>query len=574
MSYLKEYEKWLNSDTVDKQTNNELLSIKKDENEIKSRFSCMLQFGTAGLRGILGAGLNRMNIYTVRYATQGLANLISENGEIAKKRGVVIAYDCRIMSREFSEEVSCVLAANGIKSYLFDELRPTPELSFAIRQLNCIAGVNITASHNPKQYNGYKAYWEDGAQLSPENAKVVLDEIVKADIFDDVKTVSFETALKDGFVTEIGQEIDELFLDKVLEQSINSQFVKDLGDNFKVVYTPFHGTGYKLVPEILKRIGLKKLYTVESQMLPDGNFPTVKSPNPEEKEGFLLAIELAKKENIDIILATDPDADRVGLVGKNSSGEYIVFSGNQIGVILLNYIITARKENNSLPKNACVIKTIVTSELATEICKQNGISIVNVLTGFKFIGEKIKEWEKTDEHSFIFGYEESYGYLSGTYARDKDAVFASMLLTEAAAYYQSKGMTLYDALMSIYDKYGYFKEKTISITMDGLDGLEKTKKLMSTLREEIACKIDGVNVKFFKDYKSGIVTELSNGNKSETNLPVSDVIYYELEEKSVIVVRPSGTEPKVKVYLMVSGINFEECEIKISNFEKHFKDLL
>lgn len=571
MSCQKEYLKWLESGYVDADSKAELEAIKGNEDEIKSRFISMLEFGTGGLRGILGVGLNRMNIYTVRYATQGLANLIIKQGGNAKERGVSVAHDSRIMSPEFAIEVACVLAANGIKAFVFDELRPTPELSFSVRELGCIAGVNVTASHNPKQYNGYKVYWEDGAQIALEQAEIVYDEIMKSDVFADVKTMPIDEAVAKGLVTYIGKEIDEKFLGNALAQVLNPDEVKKAADSLKIVYTPFHGAGYRLVPEVLKRLGIKNVFTVKEQMVLDGNFPTVKSPNPEEKEGFTLAIEIAKKEGIDLIFGTDPDADRVGLVVKNSDGEYIVFNGNQIGAVLLDYVIKARIENNKMPKNACVVKTIVTSEIAKAICKKNNVSIVDVLTGFKFIGEKIKEWETSKEYEFIFGYEESYGYLVGTYARDKDAVVSSMLIAEAAAYYHNRGMTLYDALIAIYEKYGNYLEKTISITMEGLDGIEKTKNMMKKLRTDIHKELAGIKVVHFRDYLSGEITNLTTKVKSSTLLPKSDVVYYELEDKSAIVVRPSGTEPKVKIYFLISGESYEICKQKTESLENFIK---
>ena len=557
MSYLDMYNKWLNSPKVDDKTKAELKSI-KDEEEIKSRFIAMLSFGTAGLRGILGAGLNRMNIYTVRYATQGLAALIRLEGEEAMKRGVVVAYDTRIMSAEFAREVCEVLAANGINAYLFDGPRPTPELSYAVRELNCIAGVNITASHNPKEYNGYKAYWSDGAQLSPEQAEIVANEIKNLDIFDDIK-LSSDTSDSPN-IKILGEEFDEKYINVVLNQRINPDVIKN-NANINIIYTPFHGAGHRLVPDVLKRAGFTNITCVKEQMVLDGNFPTVKSPNPENKEGFTLAIELAKKTGSDLIIGTDPDADRLGIVVKNKDNEYIPITGNQTGVILLDYIIKMRRAKNNLPENACVIKTIVTSEMAAEICRRNNVSIENVLTGFKFIGEKMEQFKQTRSNTFIFGYEESYGYLVGDYARDKDGVVASLLIAEAAAYYREQEKTLYDALQDLYREYGCFYENTVNIYMEGLDGIEKTAKLMTSLRENRADSLGGLKVIEFKDFLKGIM-----------NLPKSNVVYFTLEDKSVLVVRPSGTEPKVKIYIMTNADNSDSAKAKAESIEKSFRD--
>ena len=561
--YMTEYEKWLNSDVVDQTTKNELLSLKGNEKELEYRFSKNLEFGTGGLRGLLGAGTNMMNIYTVRYATQGLSTLIQKEGKEALTRGVAIAFDSRHFSSEFAKEVACVLAANGVHSYLFDELRPTPELSFAVRELNCVAGVNITASHNPKEYNGYKAYWEDGAQIAPEQADIVIDTILNSDIFDDVRTISFDDAVKGGFVKILGKDFDDKYLAKVLEQTVNPDIIKKESADFKIIYTPFHGAGYRLVPKALEAIGVKNLITVPEQMVIDGSFPTVKSPNPEEREGFNLATELAKKNGVDLILGTDPDADRVGVVIRNSEGEYIALSGNQIGALILNYIITAREKNGTMPENPCVIKTIVTSEIAAEICRRHNVSITDVFTGFKFIGEKILLWEKTKEHTFLFGYEESFGYLAGTYCRDKDAVFASVILTEAAAYYKSVGKTLFDALNDIYKEYGYYVEKTVSIVMPGLDGLEKMKDLMSALRKNHFSEIAGIEAVSFRDYSLKEITNLKTGEKTSTGMGSSNVLFYKLSDDTSVVVRPSGTEPKIKIYYMTSGESPENAQNKL-----------
>lgn len=571
MSCLIEYQRWLAATKGDLQTQRELVEIASNPQEIEGRFSSMLEFGTAGLRGILGVGLNRMNIYTVRHATQGLANLIVSNGEGAKKRGVAIAHDCRNMSREFALEAAGVLAAAGISSYVFDALRPTPELSFAVREFNCIAGINITASHNPKEYNGYKVYWEGGAQIGPEQADIVIKEIRENDIFSDVFFIPLKKAEERGFVKYIGAEIDEKFLNKVLEQSICRDAVQTVSESFKIIYTPFHGTGYKLVPEVLRRLGFKHILPVPEQMVIDGNFPTVKSPNPEDKEGFALAIELAKRVNSDLIIGTDPDADRMGIIVRDDKGEYVSLTGNQVGVLLADYIITARKEKSKLPADAAIITSIVSTQMTKAVCKDNNVKFFEVLTGFKFVGEKIRELEQTGEATFIFAFEESYGYLAGTYARDKDAVVASMLISEAAAFYKCKGMTLYKALQSLFEKYGFFSEKTINIKMDGYDALERMKKLMEKLRSELPSEIGGVSVVASRDYLKGIRTLHSTGEKTPTGQSKSNVLFYEMADGSSIIVRPSGTEPKVKLYLLVRSESKKQAEELINNYEQSLK---
>lgn len=574
MDWMKEYERWLKSPLITDSYRRELEALSGNESEIEARFGSLLEFGTAGLRGILGAGLSRMNIYTVRQATQGLANLIVSEGREAVNRGVAIAYDCRHMSKEFALEAASVLAAAGIRSFVFDELRPTPELSFTIRELNCIAGINITASHNPKEYNGYKVYWEDGAQLSPTNADKVLKEIRKSDIFDDVKTMPLKDAEDKGLVTYIGKEIDEKYLSKVLEQSVGGDEVKRAGKNFKIVYTPFHGAGYKLVPEVLHRLGFQNIICVPEQMICDGDFPTVKSPNPEDKEGFAIAIELAKKENVDLIIGTDPDSDRVGIVIRNRNGEYVSLTGNQVGVLLTDYIIAARRQNGTLPDNAAVVTSIVSTRMTEEICRQNNVKLFNVLTGFKFFGEKIKEFESSGSNTYIFGFEESYGYLAGTYARDKDAVVASMLIAEMAVWYKNRNMTLYDAIDALYRKYGYYAERTVSLKITGSNAQERMKNMMAALREEAPREINGVKVTAVRDYLSGERVVLTTGEKTSTGLASSNVIYYELEDGNYVVVRPSGTEPKVKLYFLISGKDSNETARLLDSYEDAMRKLL
>lgn len=555
------YSAWLNSELVDDATKAELRAIADNEKEQESRFYQYLTFGTAGLRGVLGAGTNRMNIYTVRHATQGLANFIRNTGEDACKRGVVVGYDSRHMSTEFARESCCVLAANGIRAYLFDELRPTPEISYAVRELNCIAGINITASHNPKEYNGYKVYWEDGAQLAPEQADAVYAEIMATDIFKDVKVLPYEKV--GSLVTVLDRNFDERYIACVLDQIIDRDLIKAQSDSLTIVYTPLHGTGYRLVPEVLKRAGFRNITTVAEQMVLDGDFPTVKSPNPENKEAFTDAIRLARELNSDLIIGTDPDADRIGLVVRDTDGEYKTLTGNQTGALLLHYIITAKRHLGILPENACAIKSIVSTELAARICEQENVTLMNVLTGFKFIGEKIKEFEATGSHSYIYGFEESYGCLVGTYARDKDAVSASLLVAEVAAYYATKGMTLLQALDAIYRQYGYHKEQNIILSMSGMDGIEKTRNLMQYLRTNIAQEIGGIAVKEYRDYMAGV-----------PGFPKSDVVYYALADNTVLVVRPSGTEPKVRVYIMVSADSQEAVTEKYAKIEAAFTAFL
>lgn len=570
MDYIKEYQKWMDSEKVDLDTKSELAAIKDNDEGIKSRFYQNLEFGTAGLRGILGAGTNRMNIYVIRNATQGIANLIKSNGEDAMKKGVVIGYDCRNMSKEFADETAKVLAANGIRAYLFDALRPTPEISFAIRELGAISGINITASHNPKEYNGYKVYWDDGAQLPPDHADVVYGYMQKLDIFNDIKVMDFDKAVSDGLIVYIGSEIDEKYINCVLESAINTDVIKKVSKDLKIIYTPFHGTGYKLVPEVLNRLGFENVSFVEEQMVTDGNFPTVKSPNPENKEGFELAIKKAKEQGSDIIIGTDPDADRVAVVVKNKDGEYVVITGNQAGALLLDYIIRARREKGTLPENACAVKTIVSTEMATKIARANGVEIMNVLTGFKFIGEKIKEFEETGSHTYILGFEESIGYLIGTHARDKDAIVASMMLAEMAAYYKNKGITLYEALLDLYDKYGWYLEKTENMYFGGIDGTEKMRALMEKFRNELPESIGGLKVAEFRDYQKDMCKNIETGEITSTNLPKSNVLYYKTADDSVAVIRPSGTEPKIKLYIMVNGNDKQSCLEKIENIKNDF----
>ena len=550
--YMDEYRYWLESDAVDEATKEELRALEGNEAEIEGRFKAMMSFGTAGLRSTMGAGIALMNVYTVRYATQGFANLIiKEGGHIGgdskEGHGVAIAHDCRNNARLFAEEAAAVLAANGIKSFIFDELRPTPELSYAVRECGAIAGINITASHNPKEYNGYKAYWADGAQLGPEHADVVSAEIAKVDIFKDVKTMDYKEALDNGLVEVLGSEMDEKYLEQVMSTSITDKYIKEVGKDLKIVYSPFHGAGYKLVPEILKRQGYGAIITVDEQMVVDGNFTTLKSPNPENTEGFELAVEYAKKNDADFVIGTDPDSDRCGAVVRTGA-EYKVLSGNQIACLMLDYIIRMRKETGTMPSKPFACKSIVSTVMANKICEENDVEMIEVLTGFKFIGEKIKELDEGGDMNFIFGFEESIGFLGGTYCRDKDAVFAAMMLAEIACYYKAQGMSMYDALLGMYERYGYFIEKTESTVFEGFDSAEKREAVMSRIRENAPSEI-GLKVENIKDYQAGV-----------PGFTKSNVLFYDLEDGCAVAVRPSGTEPKVKTYMMVQGSTEEKAE--------------
>lgn len=562
--YQSNYEKWLNSSALTNAEKDELRQIANDEKEKKHLFSHGLSFGTGGLRGVMKVGFNAMNRHTVAHATQGLASLIQQENRAAD--GVVIAYDCRNNSPLFAQTAACVLAANDIHVYLFDSLRPTPELSFALRELKCVAGINITASHNPKQYNGYKAYWEDGAQLAPEQADVVSSAINELDIFDDIQTMDYQTAIDSGKITLIGAEIDEKYLNAVQEQAVNPRAVAEVADSLKIVYTPLHGTGYKLVPTIMERIGLKHLYTVEEQMVISGDFPTVAKPNPEYPDVFELGIQLADRVGSDLIIATDPDADRAGVMARTSDGSFRTITGNQMGALLLDYIITAYKETNTMPEEPYAVKSIVSTEMATRICRENGVQMFNVLTGFKFIGEVIKNHEAEGHGTFLFGFEESYGYLKGTYTRDKDAVNASMLICEMTAYYKKKGMTLADALNALFAKYGYCYEKTGELYMEGVDGAEKMAALMNGLRQNPPQKFGDYSIALVGDYLAQTITK--DGKSESTGLPASNVLYYELENGDVIVVRPSGTEPKVKFYYLLVAKDQADAETKLELYRQ------
>ncbi len=563
------YDFWRSSDYFDSDTKKELEQIRDNPAEIEERFYRDLEFGTGGLRGIIGAGTNRMNIYTVRKASQGLANYLNKNSKDAGKRGIAIAYDSRHMSPQFAAEAAGIFNANGIKAYLFDELRPTPELSFAVRHLKAAAGIVVTASHNPKQYNGYKVYGEDGGQLPLDGSEAVFGEIEGIADITSVKPMPEEEAVKTGLLVKIGKEVDEAYINSLKTLAVDPSAVMKAADTMKIVYTPLHGSGNKPVRRILKETGFKNVLVVPEQELPDPEFSTVKSPNPEEKDAFKLAIELAEKEDVDLIIGTDPDSDRIGVVVRSSSGEYMVLTGNQTGCLLLEYILSQKKANGSLPANGFAVKTIVTSELARKIAAYYDIELMEVLTGFKFIGEKIKELDETGKKKYLFGFEESYGYLAGTFARDKDAVVASMLIGEMAAWYRNRGMSLYEGLLELFEKYGYFIEGITSFTLEGKEGVEKISSAMDSLRSSKATSFSGCKVKAVRDYEQKEVTEILTGRKKPLELPISNVLYYELSDGSWFCIRPSGTEPKIKIYYGVSESSMEKSRDKLEKIKEN-----
>ena len=562
MDYKKEYEKWCTDSYFDDETRNELLAIKDDDKEIKDRFYRRLEFGTGGLRGVIGAGTNRMNIYTVRQATQGLANyIISQDGQA---KGVAIAFDSRIMSPEFAKEAAACLSANGIKVYLFESLRPTPELSFSVRRIGCIAGIVITASHNPREYNGYKVYWEDGAQITPPHDKNILGEVALVEDFEQMKTMSYEQAVSEGFIKIIGKEIDDEYIAQLKKQNIHPEVITKAAKDIKIVYTPLHGTGNIPVRRVLKELGFENVYVVEKQEKPDGSFPTVAYPNPEDEKAWTLALELAKEKDADIVLATDPDADRLGVYAKDKkTGEYVSFTGNMSGALIAEYILREKKDKGELPKNAAIVETIVTTDMLKAIAKDYNVKLIEVLTGFKFIGEQIKLFEQNNSYEYIFGMEESYGCLAGTYARDKDACVAVMMLCEVAAYYKLKGMTLCDAMQDMYEKYGYYKEGLSTITKKGMDGIAQIENMMREKRENPIQTIGGFKVLKMRDYLIDEVKDMVTGEKSSTGLPKSNVLYYELENNAWCCVRPSGTEPKIKFYYGVKGEDISDAVKKL-----------
>ena len=567
MSYKDTYNDWLQNPYFDETTKEELRAIADDEKEIEDRFYRQLEFGTGGLRGVIGAGTNRMNIYTVRQATQGLANyIISQNGQ---EKGVAIAYDSRIMSPEFATEAALCLNANGIKTYRFTSLRPTPELSFAVRKLGCIAGIVVTASHNPREYNGYKVYWEDGAQITPPHDKNILAQVAKVTSFDLVKTMEKADAVAAGLYQEIDTEIDEAYMEELKKQSIHPEVISEMAKDFTIVYTPLHGTGNIPVRRVLKELGFEKVYVVPEQEKPNGTFPTVAYPNPESPKAFELALALAKKVDADIVLATDPDADRLGVYCKDTkSGNYVSFTGNMSGMLIAEYILKERTATGTMPENPALVETIVTTDMAKVIAQAYGVHLIEVLTGFKYIGEQIRLFEENHTYNYVFGLEESYGCLAGTYARDKDACVAVMMLCEVASWYKKQGKTLWDAMLAMYEKYGYFKEGLETITLKGMDGAQQIQQMMAEAREHLPQQIGDAKVLAVRDYKTDIRYDMTDGSKSATGLPTSNVLYYELEDHSWCCVRPSGTEPKIKFYFGVKGTSLSDAEAKLDGLQK------
>lgn len=572
MDYKEVYQEWLENPYFDENTKAELKSIAGDENEIKERFYMDLEFGTAGLRGVIGAGTNRMNIYVVRKTTQGLANYILSVGKGAQ--GVAIAYDSRNMSPEFAQEAALCLAANGIKAYIFESLRPTPELSFAVRKLGCAAGINITASHNPPEYNGYKVYWEDGAQITPPHDTGIMGEVKKVTDFNRVKTMDKDEAAAAGLYEVIGQAIDDAYMEELKKQVLHMDAIQAESKNLKIVYTPLHGTGNIPARRILKELGFENVYVVKEQELPDGNFPTVSYPNPEAEEAFELGLKLAKEVDADLVLATDPDADRLGVRVKDKDGVYHDLTGNMSGCLLANYEISQKKALFGLPEDGALIKTIVTTNLADAIAKGYGIRLIEVLTGFKFIGQQILGFENSKKGTYLFGFEESYGCLIGTYARDKDAIVATMALCEAAAYYKTQGKTLWDAMIDLYEEYGYYKDSIQSVTLKGIEGLQKIQEIMNSLRQNPPAEFAGHKVTAVRDYKADTITDVATGAVKPTGLPNSNVLYYELTDDAWVCVRPSGTEPKVKFYYGVKGTSLADADEKSDIMGKAVLDMV
>ena len=573
LDYKREYERWLASDALNADEKAELQAIAGDEKEIESRFYGPLEFGTAGLRGTMKVGLHQMNVHVIRWATQGFADVIAAEGDEAKQKGVAICMDCRVNSMAFARAAAEVCAANGIRVRIFESLRPTPELSFAVRYYGCQAGINVTASHNPKEYNGYKVYWADGAQLPPQHAAAIAARLEQIDIFTGVKRMAFDDAVKAGLITLLGEETDKMFMSNVMAMINDRASVAQVADSFKVVYTPFHGCGWKLVPQALRDLGVKHLHCVPEQMVLDGSFPTVVSPNPENPEGFYLAIELADTVGADFILGTDPDSDRVGIMVRGADGKFIAVTGNQTGVLLLDYLIGAMRRAGKMPENPYFLKTIVTTEMARKVAESNDVTCCDTFTGFKFMAEKKNALEAAGEGHVIMSYEESYGYMLGDYVRDKDAVTASLLITEMAAWYAAKGMTLYDALQALYKKYGWYGEKTHNLVMPGLDGLEKMAALMRRLRTAPPANIAGVDVVVRKDYQDGTATDCAAGKVSRMELSGSNVLRFELADGTTILVRPSGTEPKIKVYILTKGVDAAERDANIEKYSAWVKTL-
>lgn len=566
MSYQAQYERWLHSPALSQPEKDELAALSHNAGEIEDRFFSLLQFGTAGLRGVMGVGLRRMNVHVIRHATQAFANVILAEGKAFAAQGVAICYDCRVHSQEFARAAAEVMAGNGIPVRLFEAMRPTPELSFAVREYGCAAGLNVTASHNPPEYNGYKVYWSDGAQLPPQHAAAIAAQMERLDVFDDIQSLAYETALNKGLITLMGKETDDKFLAHVLAQINDKASVAKVADTFTMVYTPFHGTGYQQIPYVLGELGIRHLHCVPEQMVIDGTFPTVKSPNPETPESFALALDLAKKVNADLILGSDPDADRVAIQVKDKTGQYVQISGNQTGVLLLDYLIGAKKRAGTLPADAVALKSLVTTDMARVVAEANGVKSYNTFTGFKFMAEKKNQLEAAGQGHVIFSYEESIGYMIGDYVRDKDAVTASLLLTEMTAWYAAQGMTLLDALDALYAKYGYYGEKTLNLVMPGLEGMALMANLMAKLRQTPPTEIAGTTVLRQKDYQDGTERDTASGAVSPMALVGSNVLAYDLADETTLVVRPSGTEPKIKVYVLAKGKDSTDSQEKVAKY--------
>lgn len=566
MSYQAQYKRWLHSPALSQPEKDELAALSHNAGEIEDRFFSLLQFGTAGLRGVMGVGLRRMNVHVIRHATQAFANVILAEGKAFAAQGVAICYDCRVHSQEFARAAAEVMAGNGIPVHLFEAMRPTPELSFAVREYGCAAGLNVTASHNPPEYNGYKVYWSDGAQLPPQHAAAIAAQMEQLDVFDDIQSLAYETALEKGLITLMGKETDDKFLAHVLAQINDKASVAKVADTFTMVYTPFHGTGYQQIPYVLGELGIRHLHCVPEQMVIDGTFPTVKSPNPETPESFALALDLAKKVNADLILGSDPDADRVAIQVKDKNGQYVQISGNQTGVLLLDYLIGAKKRAGTLPADAVALKSLVTTDMARVVAEANGVKSYNTFTGFKFMAEKKNQLEAAGQGHVIFSYEESIGYMIGDYVRDKDAVTASLLLTEMTAWYAAQGMTLLDALDVLYAKYGYYGEKTLNLVMPGLEGMALMANLMAKLRQTPPAEIAGTTVLRQKDYQDGTERDTASGAVSPMALVGSNVLAYDLADETTIVVRPSGTEPKIKVYVLAKGKDSTDSQEKVAKY--------
>ena len=566
MSYQEQYERWLHSPALSQPEKDELAALSHNAGEIEDRFFSLLQFGTAGLRGVMGVGLRRMNVHVIRHATQAFANVILAEGKDFAAQGVAICYDCRVHSQEFAQAAAGVMAANGIPVRLFEAMRPTPELSFAVREYGCAAGLNVTASHNPPEYNGYKVYWSDGAQLPPQHAAAIAAQMEQLDVFDDIQSLDYETALDKGRITLMGKETDDKFLAHVLAQINDKASVAKVADTFTMVYTPFHGTGYQQIPYVLGELGIRHLHCVPEQMVIDGTFPTVKSPNPETPGSFALALDLAKKVNADLILGSDPDADRVAIQVRDKTGQYVQISGNQTGVLLLDYLIGAKKRAGTLPADAVALKSLVTTDMARVVAEANGVKSYNTFTGFKFMAEKKNQLEAAGQGHVIFSYEESIGYMIGDYVRDKDAVTASLLLTEMTAWYAAQGMTLLDALDALYAKYGYYGEKTLNLVMPGLEGMALMANLMAKLRQTPPAEIAGTTVLRQKDYQDGTERDTASGAVSPMALVGSNVLAYDLADETTIVVRPSGTEPKIKVYVLAKGKDSTDSQEKVAKY--------